>query len=52
MSKGMMPWPTAKYKAKQRTKLKYRKQRRNKLVRRLERSGKRSAVMNGAERIA
>ena len=44
MSKGMMPWPTAKYKAKQRTKLKYRKQRRNRLQRRLERSGKRSVV--------
>ena len=44
MSKGMMPWPTAKYKNKQRTKLKYRKQRRQRLMNRLVRSGKRQAV--------
>lgn len=48
MSRGMMPWPTAKFKDKMRTKAKYRKQRRNKLQRRLERSGKRGVTRQDA----
>lgn len=44
MSKGMMPWPTAKFKEKQRTKLKHRNLRRNRLERRLNRNGKRGVT--------